>query len=73
MAKRTSSVFTITESTQSPSSRKKIRLTDDSVTKDFIRWKIENLFVERGTDVIFALLLIQKFFCRLWYRFSKEN
>ena len=52
MAKRTSSVFTITESIQSPSSSKKMRLTDDSVTKDLIRWKIENLFISSGTDVI---------------------
>ena len=63
MAKRTSSTFTVTEASQSPPWSKKTRLTDDSVTKDLIRWKIENLFVERGTDVIevnnfFALLLI---------------
>ena len=52
MAKRTSSVFTVTESIQSPTSSKKMRLTDDRVTKDLIRWKIENLFISNGTDVI---------------------
>ena len=52
MAKRTSSVFTVTEASQSPPWSKKTRLTDDSVTKDLIRWKIENMFISSGTDVI---------------------
>lgn len=52
MAKRTSSAFTVTEASQSPPWSKKTRLNDNSVTKDLIRWKIENMFISSGSDVI---------------------
>ena len=77
MAKRTSSVFTVTEASQSPPWSKKIRLTDDSVTKDLIRWKIENMFISSGTDVIevfFSLITnLKDSLCSVWYHFSREN
>ena len=52
MAKRSSATFIESEAAEIPVSAKKTRLTVSSVTKDLIRWKIENLFVESGNNVI---------------------